>query len=556
MDRYQPQAIEPKWQQAWARDGIYQAKLADSKKPKYVAFGMFNYPSGEGIHVGHAKNFTLPDVLLRFKRQQGFEVYSPVGFDSFGLPAENYAIKTGISPRQTTDRAVATYQRQYQAMGWSQDWSKVIDTSQVDYYRWTQWCFLKLHEQGLAYQKESQQWWCQHCLTVLADEQVIAGKCWRHDDADDPLVSRKTLKQWFFKITDLADEILAATDDLNWTDWVKTAQKNWIGRSVGAELDFELTGLGLDETKLTVFTTAHDTIFGASFMVLAPEHPLVDQLITKAANAPAIKAYLKQAAARNELERQQAKDKTGVVVEGLTAQNPATGQLLPVWIADYVLPGYGTGAIMAVPGNDQRDLDFAAVHQLQVIFTSQTKQFVAYSDILAAPTKHKLASAEQFEGQTFEQAKPAILAWLVERKLAKQTTNYRLRDWLISRQRYWGAPIPIIHCPDCGAVPVAEADLPVELPVLADYHPSGDGRSHWPMPTVGSRWLALSANSQLDERPTRWTAMSAQLGIRFATWIPIMISRLGGLSRLTTGYQLISITVATMRPPICSTLAS
>ena len=477
MDRYQPKEIESKWQKRWAKDGVYRANLADSSKPKYVAFGMFNYPSGDGIHVGHAKNFTLPDVLLRVKRQQGFEAYSPVGFDSFGLPAENYAIKTGVPPRQTTDQAIANYHRQYQAMGWSQDWSKEIDTSKVDYYRWTQWCFLKLHEHGLAYQQESQQWWCSLCLTVLADEQVIAGKCWRHDGSKEPQVQKKTLKQWFFKITDLADEILDATDDLNWTPWVKTAQKNWIGRSEGAEISFELKGLKTDGQSLDVYTTATDTIYGATFMVLAAEHPLVEQVIKQAANCDQIEAYLKQVSAKNELERQQNKDKTGVLIEGLTAINPINGQELPVWIADYVLLGYGSGAIMAVPGNDQRDFDFAQKHKLPISYTAGSQDFVAYADILAQPKQHKLIEAQEFSGQTFQEAKPKILAKLIKQNQAKKTINYRLRDWLISRQRYWGAPIPIIHCPDCGAVPVAEQDLPVELPEIDDYHPSGDGRS-------------------------------------------------------------------------------
>ena len=477
MDRYQPKEIEPKWQKRWHEQGIYQAKLSASAKPKYVAFGMFNYPSGQGIHVGHAKNFTLPDVLLRSKRQQGFEAYSPVGFDAFGLPAENYAIKTGISPRQTTDQAIAAYRRQYQAMGWSQDWSKEIDTSQADYYRWTQWCFLKLQQHGLAYQKESQQWWCSLCLTVLADEQVIAGKCWRHDGHDDPLVQKKVLKQWFFKITELADEILEATDQLNWTPWVKTAQKNWIGRSEGAEVDFELKGLDSDGQTLSVYTTACDTIYGATFMVLAPEHPLVEQVAKLAHNKDEIATYIKQVAPKNELERQQNKDKTGVLIKGLTATNPINHQQLPVWVADYVLLGYGTGAIMAVPGNDQRDYDFAQEHELPIVYTAASKDFVAYADILAESKKHKLIDADEFSNQTFGEAKPKILNKLVIRKQAKKTINYRLRDWLISRQRYWGVPIPIIHCSDCGAVPVSESDLPVELPVIDDYHPSGDGRS-------------------------------------------------------------------------------
>ena len=477
MQRYNPKEIEPKWQTWWDEKGTYKADL-DSGRPKYIGFGMFNYPSGAGIHVGHVKNFTLPDVLLRAKRQQGFEAYSPVGFDSFGLPAENYAIKTGQSPRKTTDDAIEMYRKQYKAVGFGMDWSKEIDTSHADYYKWTQWCFLKLHENGLAYQKQSMQWWCDQCKTVLADEQAIAGKCWRHDGADDPFITKKSLNQWFFKITDYADEILNATDDLNWTPWVKTAQKNWIGRSEGAEVAFLLEGLGADDKQIPVFTTAHETIYGATFMVLAPEHPFVSVYGQHADNAQDIDDYVQKSIRKSDLDREKEKVKTGIEIEGLYAVNPINGAKLPVWVADYVLMGYGSGAIMAVPGQDERDFEFASKYNLPIIYTTNKNEFVNYGvDIKPDRTKFVMANSGEFDGLNLEEARSGILDKLLASGTAESVVNYKVRDWLISRQRYWGAPIPIIHCADCGAMPVPENDLPVVLPELEDYKPVGDGRS-------------------------------------------------------------------------------
>ncbi len=477
MQRYNPKELEPKWQAWWEEQGTYVADLS-SKRKKFIGFGMFNYPSGAGIHVGHVKNFTLPDVLLRAKRQQGFEAYSPVGFDSFGLPAENYAIKTGQSPRKTTDDAIEMYRKQYRAVGFGMDWSKEIDTSHEDYYRWTQWSFLKLHENGLAYQKESLQWWCDQCKTVLADEQVVAGKCWRHESADDPDVTKRSLKQWFFKITDYADEILEATDDLNWTPWVKTAQKNWIGRSEGTEVKFQLTGLGADSQHLEVFTTAIETIYGVTFMVLAPEHPVVSQFGQHADNATEISDYVEKSIRKSDLDREKEKSKTGVPIEGLFAINPANGEKIPVWVADYVLINYGSGAIMAVPGQDERDYAFAQKYNLPIVFTTTRGEFVNYAEeIKADRTKFFMANSDEFNGQNLQQSRDNISEKLASKKHAEKVVQYKIRDWLISRQRYWGAPIPIIHCVDCGAVPVPEDQLPVKLPELEKYQPSGDGRS-------------------------------------------------------------------------------
>lgn len=486
MKRYEPKVIEPKWQKIWDDQDTYVTDL-DSDKPKFYGFGMFNYPSGVGIHLGHAKNFTLPDILLRAKRQQGFASYSPVGFDSFGLPAENYAIKTGQSPRKTTDDALASYRNQYRQMGWSMDWSKEIDTSKPDYYKWTQWCFLQLHAAGLAYQKESLQWWCDIDKSVLSDEQVIAGKCWRHDGEGDPLVSKKSLNQWFFKITDYADEILEATDSLEWTPWVKTAQKNWIGRSEGTIVNFPLDGLGTDGQHLDVFTTAIETIFGVTFMVLAPEHPIVTNFAQHADNAQEIDEYVQEALRKSELDREKEKIKTGVPIEGLNATNPANGEKIPVWVADYVLMGYGSGAIMAVPGQDERDYEFAQKYNLPIVYTTDRGEFVNYGkDIRPNKSKYKMANSGKFDGQALEEARTKLTEELVSANAAEEKVHYKLRDWLISRQRYWGAPIPIIHCEDCGAVPVDEKQLPVELPEVEDYKPSGDGRS--PLAKV-SEWV-------------------------------------------------------------------
>ena len=478
-NRYQPLKIEAKWQRSWRDEKIYEVDLKTSHqlKGKFYAFGMFNYPSGEGIHVGHVKNFTIPDVLLRLKRQQGYLVYAPVGFDSFGLPADNFAAKTGIAPRLTTDRAIANYSQQYQMCGFSFDWSKIIDTSQALYYRWTQWCFLQLFKAGLAYRKASKQWWCASCQTVLADEQVINGKCWRHEAADDPLIGRKSLEQWYFKITDYADKILEATPDLNWTEWVKVAQQNYIGRSLGVEISFKLEGLTLSQTTLKVFTTALETIYGATFAILSPEHPLVKEIINQAENQDQLKQYLRQAQAKTEVARQQAKQKTGVQIKDLYIINPITLQKMSVWLADYVLASYGTGAIMAVPANDSRDLEFAKAYNLPIVYTTTNQQFVDYKDIAQNPQKYTLVSDDSLNGLDMAAAKEAIFKKLKAAKLVARRVNFKLRDWLISRQRYWGAPIPIIFCESCGILPVDEDDLPVELPDIKDYQPAGDGRS-------------------------------------------------------------------------------
>lgn len=630
MTRYDPKVIEKKWQKYWDEHKTYQADLK-STKPKYYAMSMLNYPSGAGIHIGHAMNYTISDVMARFKRQQGHESYHPIGWDAFGLPAENYAIKTGVSPQASMAEIIPNYHKQYKAMGWSNDWSKEVSTHEPEYYKWTQWLFCELYRAGLVYQDSRKQWWCSIDNTVLADEQVTAdGKCWRHDGPNDPLVERRDVRQWFFKITDYADELLTAIDDLDWTESVRAAQRNWIGKSQGAEIDFPVVILDSDrgsskrkvdpglrrDDSIKVFTTRPDTIFGATYLVLAPEHPLAEKLATDDQKTD-VEKYIEEAKHKSDLLRQEAKTKTGVFT-GAYAINPANKAKIPIWIADYVLMGYGTGAIMAVPAHDQRDFDFATKYELPIInviepsfgephadevhkvgvnvilrnpknnqiiildwgprqkdhggkmligggvegdediikcaareITEETGyknvKFVTESDVigrghfysnvkdkhysidahgllfdlvdeekvelnldegeknkfkvtwesaevgvaqlddgihkyfgetLALGKLHEgeglLVNSDKYDGISTSDAREQIVKDLAG---AEFKTTYRMRDWSVSRQRYWGAPIPVIHCPKCGPQLVADKDLPVVLPELKDYAPSGDGRS-------------------------------------------------------------------------------
>ncbi len=615
MQRYNPKDIEPKWQKIWDETGVYTTDLASSK-PKYLAMSMFNYPSGAGIHIGHAMNYTISDVKARFKRQQGFESYHPVGWDAFGLPGENYAIKTGVSPQESMANIIPGYHKQYKAMGWSNDWEKEIATHLPEYYKWTQWIFVKMFEQGLAYQDSRMQWWCEADNTVLANEQIVDGKCWRHDGPNDPLVEKKEVKQWFFKITEYANELLEATDALDWTESVKLAQKNWIGKSQGAEINFKIDG---SDEKITVFTTRPDTLFGATFLVLAPEHELVTQ-ITTSEHSAAVNNYVKMAQLKSEVERQANKIKTGVFT-GAYAVNPINDEKIPVWIADYVLTGYGTGAIMAVPAHDERDHEFATKYNIPIIeviaelfqgtgkdatrsnvetlvrpvvdaiivnqhgeylleveaddihfvgggvdpedaddiagLKREVLEEVGFSDIVNVrlvtnktafqgyripkaknqdtigtfyevildsdsqiPSEidegrhsikwvkkddvseqltwihHQdawakyltgklpiytgggvLINSGEFNWMPSDEAKRTIVDKLEKQGAAIKKTNFKMRDWSVSRQRYWGSPIPIIYCPECGPLALLEDQLPVMLPELDDFQPSGDGRS-------------------------------------------------------------------------------
>lgn len=466
MKRYNPTEIEQKWQEKWEQDGTYEVDLADHSKPKYYGFSMLPGITGAGIHVGHGRTYQFSDIKVRAKRQQGFSAYNPIGWDSFGLPVENYAIKVGKKPREAHDEALVNFKRQLKRLGYSYDWSKEISTADPSYYKWTQWIFNKLFEHGLAYQKESPQWWCETDQTVLANEQVEGGKCWR---CGNP-VSKRNLKQWFFKITEYADEMLEATDELDWTDSVRTMQKNWIGRSQGAEIEFQLAGR---DDLLTVFTTRPDTLFGATFMVVAPEHPIVKSLVNDETRE-AVEAYIVEAARKSEIERMnETREKTGVF-SGSYAVNPATGAEIPIWIADYVLAGYGTGAIMAVPAHDERDGAFAEKFNLPIIEVIEKPN---HDETGLYHGEGVLVNSGQFDGMRSEQAREEIVAWLEEQGIGKSKVTYKMRDWLISRQRYWGAPIPIVHCEKDGAVAIPDDQLPVILPDVDDFKPKGGATS-------------------------------------------------------------------------------
>lgn len=472
MQRYNPKDIEPKWQKAWEAQGIYQAS-EDPTKPKRYVLEYFPYPSGAAMHVGHVRNYTIGDALARYYRMSGYNVMHPMGWDAFGLPAENYAIKNNISPKQAIAENTSKFKKQLSQMGFSYDWSREINSSDPSYYKWTQWFFTLLFERGLAYQKDSLQWWCDTDKTVLANEQVEAGKCWRCGN----VVTKKPLKQWFFKITDYADRLAEDLDDLDWSDAIKSMQKNWIGKSKGAEVDFAIEATesrvkSQESSSIRVFTTRPDTLFGATFMVLAPEHPLV-AVITTPAQKKAVDAYIKQAQAKSDVERQETdREKTGVFT-GAYAINPVNNERIPVWIADYVLYGYGTGAIMAVPAHDERDHAFAAKFALPIIRVVQNDA----ADDECSHDEGMMINSGEYNGMASADMREKIVADLQSRGVGKEVVNYKIRDWLISRQRYWGAPIPIIHCPTDGAVPVPAAQLPVELPEVESYQPTGEGTS-------------------------------------------------------------------------------
>lgn len=467
MKRYNPTEIEPKWQATWSKEDRYVAKDFSDKKKFYISC-MFPYPSGAGMHVGHALEHAIVDSTARFYRQHGYNVLNPMGWDSFGLPAENYAIKTGASPADTTEKNIKNFKNQLKRMGTSIDWSREINTADPAYYKWTQYIFTELFRRGLAYQKESLQWWCPVDKTVLANEQVINGKCWRCDS----VVEKKSMKQWFFKITEYADSLLAELPSLDWPEKIKTAQRNWIGKSVGAEIDFQLDDRD-NTSSITVFSTRPDTIFGASFLALAPEHAMAKELANED-TIEAVESYIKSAVKKSEIDRMNdTKEKTGVFT-GSYVINPASGERIPVWIADYVLSGYGTGAVMGVPGHDERDFAFADRFNLPIIEVIEKP--VGSSDEIYHG-EGLLKNSGTFDDMQSTEAREEIVAWLEQEDRGHAETTYKMRDWLVSRQRYWGAPIPIIHCPEHGAVAVPKDQLPVRLPHVEDYAPKGDGKS-------------------------------------------------------------------------------
>ena len=466
MKRYNPTEIEKKWQDKWEADDTYVTDLSDTTRLKYYSLSMLPGITGAGIHIGHGRTFQFADIKARLKRQQGYNTYHPIGWDSFGLPVENYAIKGGKTPRVAHDEAKVHFKEQLKRLGFSYDWSKEISTADPEYYKWTQWIFTQLYKHDLAYQKEQPQWWCDTDNTVLANEQVEGGKCWR---CGNP-VTKRNLKQWFFRITAYADDILEATDDLDWTEMVKTMQKNWIGRSVGAEVDFSVSG---QDATITVFTTRPDTLFGASYVALAPEHPLVPQLVNTDTRAK-VEAYVQAAQQKSDVERQENKDKTGVFT-GSYVINPVNGQKVPIWVADYILGGYGTGAIMAVPAHDERDFAFAEKFDLPIVQVVDKPEDSA--DIGCYTGEGELINSGQFDGTRSEDAREQIVAWLEQQGSGRGKTTYKMRDWLISRQRYWGAPIPMVHVDGYAPIAVADECLPVILPEVENFKPTGGNTS-------------------------------------------------------------------------------
>ncbi|HEU5262932.1 MAG TPA: leucine--tRNA ligase [Gemmatimonadales bacterium] len=527
---YDPQAIEKKWQERWARDRVNEPDLDHPRRPFYNLM-MFPYPSAEGLHVGNMFAFTGTDIYGRFKRLQGHDVFEPIGFDAFGIHSENYALSVGTHPAKLIPENIETFRRQLKRFGGMYDWRHELSTTDPRYYKWTQWIFLQLFKAGLAFRKQAAVNWCPKDMSVVANEQVINGYCERHPDTR---VEQRFLEQWFFAITKYAERLLRNLDRLDWSDSTRMLQRNWIGRSEGAELVFD-TPSG---ARITVFTTRPDTVFGATYMVLAPEHPLVDTL-TAEERRPAVNAYRREVQAKDIVSRRVGeRTKTGVFL-GSYARNPATGEAIPLWIADYVLMEYGTGAIMAVPAHDKRDFEFATAFQLsirRVVQSDEPPPSVTEDGVMV--------NSGQFDGLPCRGAQKKIVAWLRERGLATSQVQYRLHDWCISRQRYWGPPIPIIYCDRCGPVGVPERDLPVVLPLIEDFRPDASGVSplarhqEWyfvKCPQCGARgrretdvsdtfldsaWYFLRyPSTEFDDRP--WDTK------RTKTWLPVT-SYIGG----------------------------
>ena len=466
--RYEPQNIEKKWQKIWQDEKAFAA-TDDYTKPKYYALVEFPYPSGQGLHVGHPRPYTALDIVARKRRMQGYNVLYPMGWDAFGLPTENYAIKNHIHPKIVTKNNVHHFKDQLQSLGYSFDWDREINTTDPEYYHWTQWIFLKLFKAGLAYKKEMPINWCTSCKVGLANEEVVNGVCER---CGSPVV-RKVKSEWMLKITEYADKLIDGLDGVDYIERVKTSQKNWIGRSHGAEVDFSLKD---KPEKLTIYTTRPDTLFGVTYMVLSPEHPYIDQYKDEIKNWDEVCAYREMAARKSDFERSElAKDKTGVMIDGLSAVNPVNGKEIPIWISDYVLMSYGTGAIMAVPAHDERDWEFAKKFNMPIIevVAGGDVQNEVYTDV----AEGTLVNSGFLNGLSVAEAKKKILEWLEENHVGKAKTNYKLRDWVFSRQRYWGEPIPIVHCDKCGYVPVPEESLPLELPDVESYMPTDNGES-------------------------------------------------------------------------------
>ncbi len=475
---YRPADFEAKWQKKWEDAGIYRAQN-DVTKPKFYGLVEFPYPSGHGLHVGHPRSYTALDIVTRKRRMEGYNVLYPMGWDAFGLPTENYAIKNHVHPKAVTEENIANFKRQLKSLGFAFDWDREVNTTDPSYYKWTQWIFLQLFKKGLAYKQEMPINWCTKCKVGLANEEVVNGVCERCGGE----VVQKQKSQWMLKITEYAQRLIDDLDEVNFIEKVKIQQKNWIGRSEGAEVDFRLQP---GDQTVTVYTTRCDTLFGATYMVLSPEHPFIDEMKDQIRNFDQVEAYRLEAAHKSEFERTElAKDKTGVALEGITAVNPVTGKEIPVWISDYVLMTYGTGAIMAVPAHDSRDWEFAKKFNLpivEVVAGGENVQEEAYTDVASGT----MINSGFVDGLEVKEAIKTMIAFLEEKGLGKRKVNYKLRDWVFSRQRYWGEPIPLVHCDDCGWVAIPESELPLKLPEIEDYEMTDDGQS--PLAKVDS-WI-------------------------------------------------------------------
>ncbi|MCL0056710.1 leucine--tRNA ligase [Dehalococcoidia bacterium] len=470
MTNYNPQKIEKKWQKKWGKTRIFRAS-DKSKRPKFYVLDMFPYPSAEGVHVGHCRGYTFSDLIAKKKQMEGFNVLHPMGWDAFGLPAENFAIKTGIHPAILTKKSIKNIKKQLISAGFGYDWQREICSSQPDYYKWTQWLFLKLYQAGLAYRKEAAVNFCPSCKTVLANEQVIEGKCERCD----ALVEKKYLKQWFFKITDYAQRLLDDLAKIDWPEKIKIMQENWIGKSEGTNIKFSISNF---QFSIDVFTTRVDTLFGCTYVVIAPEHPLIENLKSKIKNWKEVEKYISEAKKKTEIERlAEEKVKTGIELKGIKAINPINNQEVPIYVADYILMEYGTGAIMAVPAHDQRDFLFAKKYNLPIREVIKPEKGESQFLRQAFEEDGILVNSGHFSGLKSTEARQKMTEWLEKKKKGQKAVYYKLRDWLVSRQRYWGSPIPIIYCPKCGEVPVPEKDLPVKLPKIKDFRPTGEGKS-------------------------------------------------------------------------------
>ena len=503
---YNHKVVEKKWQKVWDDNKAFAA-TDDYSKPKYYALVEFPYPSGQGLHVGHPRPYTALDIVARKRRMQGYNVLYPMGWDAFGLPTENYAIKNKIHPKEVTKNNVARFKAQLHSLGYSFDWDREINTTDPEYYKWTQWIFLKLFKAGLAYKKEMPINWCTSCKVGLANEEVVNGVCER---CGAPVV-RKVKSEWMLKITEYADKLIEGLDTVDYIERVKVSQKNWIGRSTGAEVDFQIKG---KEDKLRIYTTRCDTLFGATYMVVSPEHPLLDKYKDEIKNWSEIESYREQAARKSDFERSElAKDKTGVAIDGLVAINPVNEKEIPIWVSDYVLMSYGTGAIMAVPAHDERDWEFAKKFNLpliQVVAKDGEEVDIneaAFTDVATGV----LINSGFLNGLQVKDAKEKMIEFLEEKKIGKAKVNYKLRDWVFSRQRYWGEPIPIIHCDKCGYVPLDESELPLMLPEVESYMPTDNGES--PLAAM-TDWVNVKcpccggpANRETDTMP-QWAGSS------------------------------------------------